>query len=68
MLNPVHVLYLGQPIFGFLFVFTQGMLKITTDMRHAIDQPHVGVGLEGCLIACKTVALKVSFEVVLAYQ
>ena len=33
-------------------------------MHQAIEQPHVRVGLEGCLIACKTVTLKISLEVI----
>ena len=37
-------------------------------MHQAIEQPHVRVGLEGCLIACKTVTLKIYLEVILICQ
>ena len=33
-----------------------------------IYEAHVGIGLEGCLIACKTVALQISLEIVLPCQ
>lgn len=37
-------------------------------MYQAVEQPHVGVGPEGCLIACKTVTLKITLEVILICQ
>lgn len=37
-------------------------------MHQAVEQPHVGVAPEGCLIACKTVALKITLEVILICQ
>lgn len=63
--NPVNMLYLGQAMFCHLPVFIQSLFKMTADMHHAVKQPHVGVGSEGCLIACKTVALKITLEVIL---
>lgn len=56
--NPVNILYLGQAMFGHLPFFIQGLFKMTADMHQAVEQPHVGVGPESCLIACKTIALK----------
>ena len=66
--NPVNMLYLGQAMFGHLPVFIQSLFKMTADMHQAVEQPHVGVGPEGCLIACKTVALKITLEVILICQ
>lgn len=42
--------------------------KMTTYMHQTVEQPHVGVGLEGCFITCKTVTLKISLEVILICQ
>jgi len=68
MLNPVYMLYLGQSMFGHLPVFIKCLFKMPADMYQTIEQPHVGIGLEGCFIACKTVALKITLEVILICQ
>ena len=59
------MLYLGQTIFSRFPVLVKVLFKMTADMYQTIEQEHVGVGLEGCLVACKTVALEVSLEVIL---
>ena len=59
------MLYLSQCMLGHLPVFIQSLFKMTADMHQTIQQPHVGIGLEGCLIARKTVTLKISLEVIL---
>lgn len=66
--NPVNMLYLGQAMFGNLPVFIQSLFKMTADMHQTVEQPHVGVGPERCLIACKTVALKITLEMILICQ
>lgn len=38
------------------------------DVHHAVDQGHVGVGLEGRLVARKTVALQISLEIQLQHS
>ena len=48
MLNPVYMLYLGQSMFGHLPVFIKCLFKMPADMYQTIEQPHVGIGLEGC--------------------
>ena len=62
------MLYLSQCMLGHLPVFIQSLLKMTTYMHQTVEQPHVGVGLEGCFITCKTVTLKISLEVILICQ
>ena len=66
--NPVYMLYLGQSMFSHFLILIQSLFKMTADMYQTIERPHVGIGLEGCLIACKTVALKISLEVILLWQ
>ena len=57
MLYPIEVLYLLQGMLRRLTVLVKCLLKVAADMYHAVDQAHVRAGLEGRLIARKTVAL-----------
>ena len=52
-------------MFSHLPVVIQCLFKMTADMHQVVEQPHVGVGPEGCLTAYKTVALKITLEVIL---
>lgn len=68
MLYLINLLYLRKPILSHFPVFIKCLFKMPADMYQTVDQVHTGVGLEGCLITRKTVALEATIEVVLIGQ
>ena len=63
MLYFVELPYLTQGMLSHGAVLIECLKEMPSDMNHAIDKGHGGAGLEGCLIARKTVTLEISPEV-----
>ena len=57
MLNLIDMLYLRESMLCHRAVLIQCLLEVTAYMCHTVDKMHVGVSLEGRLIARKTVTL-----------